>query len=59
MEYLLIVDDDSGIRKQLKWGLDKSYKVLLAEDGQKALQLFKKHYPTVVTLDLGRGAARS
>jgi len=53
MDYLLVVDDDSGIRKQLKWGLDKSYKVLLAEDGHKALQLFKKYDPTVVTLDLG------
>ncbi len=53
MEYLLVVDDDSGIRKQLKWGLDKDYKVLLAEDGLKALELFKKHQPVVVTLDLG------
>ena len=53
MEYLLVVDDDNGIRKQLKWGLDKIYKVALAEDGRKALELFKKHAPAVVTLDLG------
>ncbi len=53
MESILIVDDDSGIRKQLKWGLSKDYKVLLAEDGRKALDLFKKNEPKVVSLDLG------
>jgi two-component system NtrC family response regulator len=53
MESLLVVDDDSGIRKQLKWAMSKSYKVLLAEDGRKALDLFKQHTPSVVTLDLG------
>ena len=53
MDSILVVDDDSGIRKQLKWGLDKDYKVLLAEDGRKALELFRKHEPKVVSLDLG------
>ena len=53
METLLVVDDDAGIRRQLKWGLDKHYKVLLAEDGRRALELFTKHAPKVVTLDLG------
>lgn len=53
MESILIVDDDSGIRKQLKWGLEKDYKVLLAEDGRKALELFRQHEPKVVSLDLG------
>ncbi|HKL25326.1 MAG TPA: PEP-CTERM-box response regulator transcription factor [Desulfuromonadales bacterium] len=53
MESILIVEDDSGIRKQLKWGLDKKYKVLLAEDGKQALAMFAKQEPKVVTLDLG------
>ncbi len=53
MESILIVDDDSGIRKQLKWGLEKDYRVLLAEDGRKALELFRQHEPKVVSLDLG------
>lgn len=53
MESILVVEDDSGIRRQLKWGLDKEYKVLLAEDGKKALELFMKHEPKVVSLDLG------
>ncbi|WP_321532700.1 PEP-CTERM-box response regulator transcription factor [uncultured Desulfuromonas sp.] len=53
MEKLLIVDDSSEICKQLKWGLNKDYDVLLAEDVGGALKLFKKHTPKVVTLDLG------
>ena len=53
MESILIIDDDNGIRRQLKWGLDKDYKTLLAEDGSQAIELFKKHKPMVVTLDLG------
>jgi two-component system NtrC family response regulator len=53
MESILIVDDDSGIRKQLKWALEKDYKVLFAEDGRKALNLFRQHEPKIVSLDLG------
>lgn len=53
MESILVVDDDNGIRRQLKWGLDKEYNVLLAEDGRKALELFRQHEPKIVTLDLG------
>ena len=53
MEKLLIVDDSSEIRKQLKWGLAKQYQVLLAESVDEAIKLFDKHTPAVVTLDLG------
>ncbi len=53
MEKLLIVDDNAEIRKQLKWGLGKEYKLLLAENGDEALELFARHHPAVVTLDLG------
>ena len=53
MEKLLIVDDDAGIRSQLRWGLGKSYQVLLAEDAQQALEQFRTHQPKVVSLDLG------
>ncbi len=37
----------------MKWGLGKSYRVLLAESVDEALQLFTLHSPEVVTLDLG------
>src|SRR5512139_4280574 len=53
MEKLLIVDDDAGIRSQLRWGLGKSYQVLLAEDARQALEQFRIHQPKVVSLDLG------
>ncbi len=53
MEKLLIVDDSSEIRKQLKWGLAKQFSILLAESIDEALKLFEKHSPKVVTLDLG------
>jgi two-component system, NtrC family, response regulator len=53
MEKILVVDDSVEIRKQLKWGLGKDYKVLLAGDVDEALKLFKAHQPKVMTLDLG------
>ncbi|HEY5672705.1 MAG TPA: PEP-CTERM-box response regulator transcription factor [Malonomonas sp.] len=53
MEKLLIVDDSPEIRKQLKWGLGKDYRILLAESVDEALKLFEQHEPKVVTLDLG------
>lgn len=53
MKKLLIIDDSPEIRKQLKWGLGKNYRILLAESVDEALKLFKEHNPPVVTLDLG------
>jgi two-component system NtrC family response regulator len=53
MEKILIVDDDKEIRKQLKWGLGKEYDVLLAGEVEKALDIFRKQHPKVITLDLG------
>jgi len=53
MEKLLIVDDDPGIRQQLKWGLSDEYTVLLAGDAKEGLASFKKYRPNVVILDLG------
>lgn len=53
MEKLLVVDDSSEIRKQLRWGMGKEYAVLQAADGREALNVFSQHRPKVVTLDLG------
>jgi len=53
MEKILIVDDNSDIRQQLKWGLSEDYTVLLAGDVNEGLGLFKKNQPRVVILDLG------
>jgi two-component system NtrC family response regulator len=53
MEKLLIVDDNEDIRRQLRWGIGKEYSLLLAADGNEALEIFRKQRPLVVTLDLG------
>ena len=52
MEKLLIVDDDPGVQKQLKWSLS-DYDVVLAGDRESAIAAVRRHEPSVVTLDLG------
>jgi two-component system, NtrC family, response regulator len=49
---LLIVEDDAGLQKQLRWGFD-AYEVLLAGDRESALAQLRRHEPSVVTMDLG------
>ncbi len=50
---LLVVDDNPEIRTQLKWGLNKTYEILEAEDRAEAVRVFRAERPAVVTLDLG------
>lgn len=52
MSKLLIVDDDKGIQKQLKWGI-AGYDLLFAEDRKSAISQLRRFEPEVVTLDLG------
>jgi len=52
MEKLLIIDDDKGIQKQLKWCLS-DYNVVLADDRESAIAAVRRHEPKVITLDLG------
>ena len=49
---LLVVDDDPGMRSQLKWGFN-DFEVITAVDRMHALEVFNKYRPPVVTLDLG------
>ncbi len=56
---VLVVDDDSVVRNQMKWALAEQYQVLPAEDRRSALDHFRKHQPAVVTLDLGLPPCRS
>jgi two-component system NtrC family response regulator len=53
VENLLLVDDNSDLRQQLKWGLGEDYSVLLAGDVNEGIGVFKKNQPRVVILDLG------
>ena len=50
---LLIVEDDSGIQKQLKWALSDHYEVELASNRSDAMAIVRRVEPTVVILDLG------
>lgn len=49
---LLIVEDDAGMQRQLRWCFD-DFEVLAAEDRESALQLAGANDPPVVLLDLG------
>ena len=50
-EKLLIVDDDSGIQRQLKWAFD-AHDVLLAGNREDGVSIARKESPQVVLLDL-------
>ena len=50
---LLIVDDDEGIRNQMKWALSDSYDIFLAEDRERALKVLNSEKPSLILLDLG------
>ncbi len=52
-DLILIVDDDEGIREQLKWALSEDYEVLLAADSTEAKEKVSKKEPDLVLLDIG------
>lgn len=49
---LLIVEDDEGLLRQLRWAYD-DYEVIAAGDRASAIASLRAEEPTVVTLDLG------
>jgi len=49
---LLIVEDDLGLQRQLRWAYD-GYEVVVAGDRASAIEALRAHEPAVVTLDLG------
>jgi two-component system NtrC family response regulator len=49
---LLVVEDDEGLQRQLKWAYD-GYEVVCAGDRAQAIDALRAHEPAVVTLDLG------
>ena len=53
MAKLLVIDDEPGIRDLLDTLLTrKGYDVILADSGQKGLEVFRRARPDVVVLDL-------
>jgi two-component system, NtrC family, response regulator len=49
---LLVVEDDEGLQRQLKWAYE-GYRVICATDRAAAVEALRVHEPAVVTLDLG------
>ncbi|ONF95838.1 PEP-CTERM-box response regulator transcription factor [Sphingomonas jeddahensis] len=49
---LLIVEDDPGLQRQLRWAYD-GYDVIVAGDRAGAIEALRAEEPAVVTLDLG------
>src|SRR5215212_4427858 len=49
---LLVVEDDEGLQRQLKWAYE-GYRVVCATDRGQAIEALRAHEPAVVTLDLG------
>ncbi|MGF7169026.1 two-component system NtrC family response regulator [Sphingobium xanthum] len=49
---LLIVEDDAGLQRQLRWAYD-GYQLFIAGDREEALDVLRSEEPPVVTLDLG------
>ncbi|WP_343345827.1 PEP-CTERM-box response regulator transcription factor [Sphingomicrobium sp. XHP0239] len=49
---LLVVEDDEGLQRQLKWAYE-DYEVVAATSRAQAIELLRLHEPAVVTLDLG------
>ena len=49
---LLMVEDDRGLQKQMRWSFD-DYNVVFAEDRDSAIAALRRCEPAVMTLDLG------
>jgi two-component system NtrC family response regulator len=49
---ILIVEDDEGIQRQLRWSFE-DYTVLIAGNRAQAIEILRAEEPKVVTLDLG------
>jgi two-component system, NtrC family, response regulator len=49
---LLVVEDDVGLQKQLRWSFDE-YEVIFAGNREDALAQIRRHEPAVVLQDLG------
>ena len=49
---LLMVEDDLGLQKQMRWSFDR-YNVIFADNREAAVAQLRRHEPLVATLDLG------
>src|ERR1700745_3375764 len=52
LKVLLVVEDDEGLQRQLKWAYE-GYEVVCAGDRKGAIEALRAREPSVITLDLG------
>jgi len=50
---LLLVEDNTGLREQMKWALSDRYEVLEADCSEACLRVFEERHPPLVCLDMG------
>ena len=50
---LLIVEDDPGLQRQMRWCFGEETEVVVATTADEAVAAVRRHQPQVVTLDLG------
>lgn len=50
---LLIVEDDPGLQRQMRWCFSEDLEVAVAADRESALAALRRNEPDVITLDLG------
>lgn len=51
-KYLLVVEDDEGLQRQLKWTFS-DHNVVMAANRSEAVAAIRRYQPPVITLDLG------
>jgi two-component system NtrC family response regulator len=52
-DQILIIEDESSMAKQLKWGLSDTYDIFTASNAADAVRILNRESPLVVLLDLG------
>jgi two-component system NtrC family response regulator len=53
MHQLLIVEDNASLRENMKWALMGQYSILEADSTAACIEVFEKHQPEIVCLDMG------
>lgn len=53
MHKLLLVEDNEGLREQMKWALADDYEVLESDSLDSTVNACNKHHPEVICLDMG------
>ena len=53
MHQLLIVEDNASLRENMKWALMSHYSILEADSSSTCIEVFEKHHPDIVCLDMG------